>query len=72
MGSSFEISIKDLSETVKKVVGYKGKIVFDSSKPDGQPRRKLDVSRAEREFGFVSKTTFSDGLKHTVSWYSSK
>ena len=69
LGSSFEISIKELAETVKKVVGYKGKIVFDSSKPDGQPRRKLDVSRAELEFGFRSQITFSEGLSQTVKWF---
>lgn len=69
LGSSFEITIADLAQTVAEVVGFEGEIVFDSSKPDGQPRRKLDVSRAEQEFGFRSKTTFADGLKKTVEWY---
>jgi GDP-L-fucose synthase len=69
LGSSFEISIKDLAQTIKKVVGYKGKIVFNTDKPDGQPRRKLDVSRAKKEFGFESKISFEDGLKKTVEWY---
>lgn len=69
LGSSFEITIKELAQTVKKVVGYQGTVVFDSSKPDGQPRRKLDVSRAEKEFGFVSGVTFKDGLAQTVKWF---
>jgi GDP-L-fucose synthase len=51
------------------VVGYKGEIVWDSSKPDGQPRRMLDVSRAERLFGFKAATQFEDGLRKTVEWY---
>ena len=69
LGSSFEISIKDLAYTVANVVGYKGLIAFDVSKPDGQPRRKLDVSRAATEFGFRSTTSFEIGLKRTVNWY---
>lgn len=69
IGASFEISIKDLADTVKEVVGFKGKIVFDKTKPDGQPRRKLDVSRAKKEFGFVSEVKFAEGLKKTVAWY---
>jgi GDP-L-fucose synthase len=69
LGSSFEISIKELAQTVKKVVGYKGKVVFNTDKLDGQPRRKLDVSRANKEFGFKSETSFEEGLKKTVKWY---
>jgi GDP-L-fucose synthase len=69
LGSSFEISISELAEAVKKAVGYEGNIVFDSSKPDGQPRRKLDVSRAKKEFGFVSEVDFDTGLKKVVEWY---
>lgn len=69
LGSSFEISIGDLAETVKKVVGFEGRIVFDTSKPDGQPRRKLNVSRAKKEFGFESEVSFEDGLRKTVEWY---
>ena len=69
LGSSFEISIKDLATTIAEVVGYTGNITFDISKPDGQPRRKLDVSKAQREFGFTSKTSFTNGLKKTVEWY---
>jgi GDP-L-fucose synthase len=69
IGSSFEISIKELVELIASIVSYKGKIEWDSSKPDGQPRRKLDVSRAEKEFGFVAKTKFEVGLKKTIRWY---
>jgi len=69
LGSSFEISIKDLATKIKDVVGFEGKIVFDTTKPDGQPRRKLDVSRARDEFGFESEITFEEGLKKTVEWF---
>lgn len=69
LGSSFEISIEELAKKISKLVGYKGKIVFDSSRPDGQPRRKLDISRAYKEFGFRSKTDFDKGLKKTISCY---
>lgn len=69
LGSSFEISIKDLAQTIKKVTGYKGKVVLDKTKPDGQPRRKLDVSLAKKYFDFESETTFEEGLKKTVEWY---
>lgn len=69
LGSAFEISIKDLAEIIVKETGFKGKITWDTSKPNGQPRRKLDVSRAEKEFGFSSTTTFEEGLRKTVAWY---
>lgn len=69
LGSSVEISIADLAKEISKAVGYKGKITFDSSKPDGQPRRKLDISRAEENFGFRSQTSFSAGLEKTIAWY---
>ena len=51
---------------------FKGKIVWDKTKPDGQPRRKLDVSRAKKEFGFVSKVDFATGLKKTIEWYKTQ
>ena len=54
---------------IGKIVGFKGDIVFDRRKPDGQPRRMLDVTRAEREFGFKAKTNFNKGLKMTIAWY---
>jgi GDP-L-fucose synthase len=69
VGSSFEISIRDLTETIARVVGYDGGIVWDTSKPNGQPRRKLDVSRAERLFGFRASISFEDGLRRTLEWY---
>ncbi|MCB9455401.1 MAG: GDP-L-fucose synthase [Anaerolineaceae bacterium] len=69
IGSAFEISIKDLAETIARVVGFEGELLWDTSKPNGQPRRKLDVSRAEEAFGFRSHVTFSDGLRETVDWY---
>lgn len=69
IGSSFEITIKDLANLISKMVGYNGEMVFDATKPDGQPRRKLEVSRAKKEFGFESKTNFEEGLRKTISWY---
>lgn len=69
LGSAFEISIKDLTETIARLTGFTGEIRWDTSQPNGQPRRKLDVSRAEREFGFRSHTSFEDGLKKTIDWY---
>lgn len=69
LGASFEISIKELAELIKKLTGFKGKIVCDKSKPDGQPRRKLDTKRAKKEFGFEAKTDFKEGLEAAVSWY---
>ncbi len=72
LGSKLEISINDLVTLICKLTNFKGKIVWDSSKPDGQPRRKLDVSLAKREFGFVSKTTFEQGLRKEIEWYEKK
>jgi GDP-L-fucose synthase len=69
LGSSFEISIKDLANLIVKETGFKGKIVWDTKMPNGQPRRKLDTTRAEREFGFKSKTDFPEGLQRTIEWY---
>jgi GDP-L-fucose synthase len=69
LGAGFEITIKELANVIKKLSGYKGNIVWDKTKPDGQPRRKLDVGKAEKEFGFRSKTTFEEGLKNTIDWY---
>lgn len=72
LGSNFEISIAELAHTIGDVVGYTGKIIFDTTKPDGQPRRKIDTSRAEELFGFSSQVTFPKGLKKTVEWYRSQ
>jgi len=71
LGSGMEISIEDLATTVAEYVEFTGKIVWDKTKPNGQPRRCLDVSRAQKEFGFKAKTKFSDGLRKTVDWYLS-
>jgi GDP-L-fucose synthase len=69
IGSGMEISIKDLAELICGLMMYDGDIRWDTTKPDGQPRRRLDVSRAEREFGFKAKTSFREGLRRTISWY---
>jgi len=69
LGTDLEITIKDLAELIAKLTGFKGKIKWDTSKPDGQPRRKLNTSRAEREFGFKAKMNFEEGLKRTIKWY---
>ncbi len=69
IGAGFEISIYDLVNLIAKFTGFSGKIVWDSSKPDGQPRRMLDVSRAEREIGFKAMTSFEEGLRKTIEWY---
>ena len=70
LGAGFEVSIKDLVELIAKLTEFKGKIVWDTSKPDGQPRRMLDTSKAEKEFGFKAKTGFEEGLKKTIEWYN--
>jgi GDP-L-fucose synthase len=69
LGSGMEISIKDLADTIAKHVDYEGKVSWDASKPNGQPRRALDVSRAEKYFGFRAKMSFDEGLRHTIEWY---
>lgn len=72
LGSSFEISIKDLVETIAQVTEFEGEIFWDTTKPNGQPRRKLDVARAKDLFGFESQVSFREGLKETVAWYYAK
>lgn len=69
LGSGFEISIRDLVGLSAKLTGFKGRIIWDTSKPDGQPRRLFNTSKAEKEFGFKSKTSFEGGLKKTIEWY---
>lgn len=71
LGAGFEISIRDLATLIAKVTGFTGSIEWDATKPDGQPRRSLDTSRAERLFGFRATTSFDEGLKKTVEWYRS-
>ena len=69
LGAGFEISMKDLVSLIAKLTGFKGRVIWDTTKPDGQPRRCLDVSKAEREFGFRAKVGFKEGLKRTIEWY---
>jgi GDP-L-fucose synthase len=69
LGAGFEISIKDLVAKIIELTGFRGKVVWDTTKPDGQPRRMLDTGRAEKYFGFKAKTNFNEGLKRTVKWY---
>lgn len=71
IGAGFEISIKDLVMLIVKLTGFKGGIIWDKTKPDGQPRRCLDTNKAFEEFGFKSKTKFEVGLKKTIMWYKS-
>ena len=70
LGAGMEITIKDLIGTICRLMDYQGELRWDSSKPDGQPRRMLDVSRAEKFFGFRAKTGFEAGLKRTIEWYA--
>ena len=69
LGTGMEISIRDLVHVVAKLTGFEGAIVWDTTKPNGQPRRSVDSSRAERWFGFRARTSFEDGLRRTVEWY---
>jgi GDP-L-fucose synthase len=69
LGSGSEVSMRDLADLVRKVTGYQGELVWDASRPDGQPRRCLDTSRAERAFGFRARTPLAVGLERTVEWY---
>jgi GDP-L-fucose synthase len=72
LGSGEEIAIRDLAELIKRETGYRGEIVWDTSKPDGQPRRRLDTSRARELFGFSAKTGLAEGIRATVAWYRSR
>lgn len=72
LGSGYEISIKDLAELIARLTGFQGKLTWDKSKPNGQPRRALDVSRAEKLFGFRAKVNFEVGLKRTIDWYETQ
>jgi len=72
LGSGQEIPIKDLAELIARLTGFRGKIVWDTSKPNGQPRRALDTSRAEQYFGFRAQTPFEEGLRRTIEWYQER
>jgi GDP-L-fucose synthase len=67
-----EISIRDLATKIAGITAFSGRIIWDSTQPNGQPRRCLDVSRAEREFGFRATTEFDAGLRKTIQWYRSR
>lgn len=69
LGTGVEITIADLVSEIAEQMGYEGEIVYDASKPDGQPRRCLDTTRAKERLGFVAKTAFKDGLKQTIEWF---
>jgi GDP-L-fucose synthase len=69
LGSAYEITIKDLTEMIARLCGFQGRIVWDTMKPNGQPRRKLDTSRAKALFGFESTTPFEVGLRRTIEWH---
>ena len=69
LGAGFEISIKKLVELICELTEFDGKVEWDTSKPDGQPRRSLDTSKAKKEFGFEAKTSLEDGLRKTIEWY---
>ena len=69
IGAGFEIKIKDLVELIVRLTGFEGGIIWDKSKPDGQPRRMLDTSKAERKFGFQANMDFEEGLKKTIEWF---
>lgn len=72
LGAGYEISIKNLALLLAELIGYRGKIIWNSSKPDGQPRRTLDTTKAEKEFGFRGKVKLEDGLMQTINWYQKK
>jgi GDP-L-fucose synthase len=72
LGSGEEISIRELAQLIAGMIGYRGNIIWDASRPNGQPRRKLDTGRAKALFGFESQTPFGEGLRQTIEWYSRK
>ncbi len=72
LGAGFEITIRELADLICTLAGYDGKVEWDTSKPDGQPRRCLDTSRAKQGFGFAARTDLREGLKRTIAWYSNE
>jgi GDP-L-fucose synthase len=69
LGSGYEISIKDLSEMICRMTGFQGKLIWDTTKPNGQPRRGLDVSRAKEYFGWSAQVPFEEGMRRTIDWF---
>ncbi|HEY3327595.1 MAG TPA: GDP-mannose 4,6-dehydratase, partial [Novimethylophilus sp.] len=72
LGSGMEISMRDLAALIARHVGFPGKIIWDSAKPNGQPRRCLDVSRAKAQFGWQAEVAFDEGLRRTITWWESQ
>ena len=72
LGTGEEIAIADLAGLIAELSGFEGKIVWDTTKPNGQPRRKLDTTRAETEFGFRAAVSLREGLARTIEWYRSE
>ena len=72
VGSGHEITIRDLAALVCQLTGFEGELIWDRTQPDGQPRRRLDITRADREFGFLAKTSLADGLQRTIEWYQNR
>jgi len=70
LGTGEEIAIRDLAAMIAEATGYEGEIIWDDTKPNGQPRRKLDTSRATERFGFTARTPFREGLEHTIGWFN--
>jgi GDP-L-fucose synthase len=69
IGAGFEISIRELATTIAELTGFTGRLEFDHTKPDGQPRRRLDVTAARQACGFTARTDFRTGLRQTIEWY---
>jgi len=69
LGAGREISIRNLAEKIAQQTGFHGRLAWDASKPDGQPRRCLDTSRARQVLGWTARTPFDEGLRHTIAWY---
>ena len=72
LGSGMEISIKDLVTLIARLTDFKGELIWDATKPNGQPRRRLNVERAKREFGFQARVDFEEGLRRSIDWYQAK
>ena len=72
LGSGMEISIKDLVILIARLTGFEGELIWVTTKPNGQPRRRLDVERADREFGFKARVNFEEGLRRTIEWYKTQ
>lgn len=72
IGSGHEITIRELAALLCRLTGFEGELIWDTTRPDGQPRRRLDITRAEREFGFQAKTSLVDGLRRTIEWYQNR